>query len=33
MRPGFFGKRGGPALNKFPTYWNRLYSGTGTGLA
>jgi hypothetical protein len=28
--PGFFENEGRPALNKFPTYWNSLYLGTGT---
>jgi hypothetical protein len=31
--PGFFSKRGGPTLNKFPTYWNCLTFGTGDKLA
>jgi hypothetical protein len=31
---GFFSRRRAePALNKFPTYWSRLYLGTGTRLA
>ena len=29
----FFETRSGPALNKFPTYWNRLYLGTGTRIS